>query len=149
MAELLRTIAAKTPAKPASHVAFQRYSEQDIKPPVAPSDPSSALCLREFKRQVQQYLDPTTELLVETGDSWFIGQYMKLPAGAHYHMQMQYGSIGWAVGATLGIALALGDQRRVLALIGDGSFQVSAQEASNRVTFVMSLSAIFVYPLIH
>ena len=40
--------------------------------------------------------------------SWFIGQEMKLPEGAAYHFQMQYGSIGWATGATLGIALGVG-----------------------------------------
>lgn len=36
---------------------------------------------------------------------------------------MQYGSIGWAVGATLGYAMAVAPQR-VIACIGDGSFQV-------------------------
>ena len=37
---------------------------------------------------------------------------------------MQYGSIGWSVGATLGYAQAVPD-KRVIACIGDGSFQVS------------------------
>lgn len=37
---------------------------------------------------------------------------------------MQYGSIGWSVGATLGYAQAAKD-KRVIACIGDGSFQVS------------------------
>ena len=34
---------------------------------------------------------------------------MKLPEGARYHFQMQYGSIGWATGATLGVALGVGE----------------------------------------
>ena len=33
---------------------------------------------------------------------------MKLPEGARFHFQMQYGSIGWATGATLGVALGVG-----------------------------------------
>lgn len=37
---------------------------------------------------------------------------------------MQYGSIGWSVGATLGYAQAA-PEKRVIACIGDGSFQVS------------------------
>jgi len=37
---------------------------------------------------------------------------------------MQYGSIGWSVGALLGYAQALKGQKRVIACIGDGSFQV-------------------------
>lgn len=36
---------------------------------------------------------------------------------------MQYGSIGWSVGATLGYAQAV-PKKRVIACIGDGSFQV-------------------------
>ena len=37
---------------------------------------------------------------------------------------MQYGSIGWSVGATLGYAQGARN-KRVIACIGDGSFQVS------------------------
>jgi pyruvate decarboxylase len=37
---------------------------------------------------------------------------------------MQYGSIGWSVGALLGYAQALKGIKRVIACIGDGSFQV-------------------------
>lgn len=37
---------------------------------------------------------------------------------------MQYGSIGWSVGATLGYAQSVPD-KRVIACIGDGSFQVN------------------------
>ena len=46
-----------------------------------------------------------------------------------YEFQMQYGSIGWSVGATLGYAQAAKD-KRVIACIGDGSFQVTAQDVS-------------------
>lgn len=37
---------------------------------------------------------------------------------------MQYGSIGWSVGALLGYQQALLGVKRVIACIGDGSFQV-------------------------
>ncbi|OIW01555.1 hypothetical protein TanjilG_10837 [Lupinus angustifolius] len=46
-----------------------------------------------------------------------------------YEFQMQYGSIGWSVGATLGYAQAV-PEKRVIACIGDGSFQVTAQDVS-------------------
>ena len=36
---------------------------------------------------------------------------------------MQYGSIGWSVGATLGYAQSV-PEKRVISCIGDGSFQV-------------------------
>lgn len=40
---------------------------------------------------------------------------------------MQYGSIGWAVGAALGYSAALKGKKRLILSIGDGSFQVTAQ----------------------
>lgn len=40
---------------------------------------------------------------------------------------MQYGSIGWSVGATLGYAQAA-KEKRVIACIGDGSFQVKGND---------------------
>ena len=43
-----------------------------------------------------------------------------------FEVQLQYGSIGWSVGATLGFALGR-PHTRMLSLIGDGSFQVTAQ----------------------
>ncbi len=39
-----------------------------------------------------------TALLVETGDAWFIGHKLRLTGNTWYYMQMQYGSIGWALG---------------------------------------------------
>jgi len=43
-----------------------------------------------------------------------------------FEVQLQYGSIGWSVGATLGYAVGR-PETRMLSLIGDGSFQVTAQ----------------------
>lgn len=61
---------------------------------------------------------------------------MKLPHGCGYEFQMQYGSIGWSVGAVLGYALAAQPEgRRVVALIGDGSFQMTAQEVSTMIRY--------------
>jgi TPP-dependent 2-oxoacid decarboxylase len=63
---------------------------------------------------------------------------MTLPDGCLYEFQMQYGSIGWAVGALLGYALALDQQKRVIALIGDGSFQLTAQEVSTMIRYKLN-----------
>ncbi|XP_028076731.1 pyruvate decarboxylase 3-like, partial [Camellia sinensis] len=51
------------------------------------------------------------------------------PKGCWYELQMQYGSIGWDVGATLGYA-QVARNKRAIASIGDGSFQVTAQDVS-------------------
>jgi len=86
-------------------------------------------------KTVQSILDSKSAVLVETGDSWFNGQKLKLPHGVPYEFQMQYGSIGWSVGALLGNSLAYKDERRVVAMIGDGSFQMTAQEVSTMIRY--------------
>lgn len=45
-----------------------------------------------------------------------------------YEAQMQYGSIGWSVGAALGFSVAARQMdKRLILFVGDGCFQVTAQ----------------------
>ncbi|PKI63276.1 hypothetical protein CRG98_016330 [Punica granatum] len=68
-------------------------------------------------------LSHKTAVIAETGDSWFNRHKLKLPEGCGYKIQMQYGFIGWSVGATLGYAQSV-PEKRVIACFSDGSFQV-------------------------
>ncbi|KAJ9565356.1 hypothetical protein OSB04_001322 [Centaurea solstitialis] len=77
-------------------------------------------------------LSSETAVLAETGDSWFNCQKLRLPEGCGYEFQMQYGSIGWSVGALLGYAQSQ-PEKRVIASIGDGSFQVTAQDVTTMI----------------
>ncbi|KAL4364730.1 hypothetical protein AHAS_Ahas07G0035300 [Arachis hypogaea] len=70
-------------------------------------------------------LSSESAVIAETGYSWFNCQKLKLPKSCGYEFQMQYGSIGWSVGATLGYALAF-PEKRVIACIGAGSFQLKS-----------------------
>jgi pyruvate decarboxylase len=90
------------------------------------------LSRRELARQVQQMLTPDTTLLVETGDSWFNGIQMSMPEGARFEIEMQWGHIGWSIPASLGYAVAA-PLRKIVVMVGDGSFQVTAQEVSQMV----------------
>ncbi|KAL3576152.1 hypothetical protein D5086_021435 [Populus alba] len=83
-------------------------------------------------KHIQDILGGDTAVIAETGDSWFNCQKLRLPENCGYEFQMQYGSIGWSVGATLGYAQAAKD-KRVIACIGDGSFQVTAQDISTMI----------------
>ncbi|XP_038976169.1 pyruvate decarboxylase 3-like [Phoenix dactylifera] len=83
-------------------------------------------------KHIQNMLSGDTAVISETGDSWFNCQKLRLPENCGYEFQMQYGSIGWSVGATLGYAQAAKD-KRVIACIGDGSFQVTAQDISTMI----------------
>jgi len=131
LADFLQALAEKVTRNDASLASWRRQQEPAA-PPV-PASESVPLALKEIRRQIQELLTPETDVVVETGDSWFNGQKLHLPAGARYFFQMQYGSIGWATGATLGVSLGAAPGRRTISLIGDGSFQLTAQEISTMI----------------
>jgi Thiamine pyrophosphate enzyme, C-terminal TPP binding domain len=57
---------------------------------------------------------------------------LRLPGKARFEIEMQWGSIGWAVPATFGYAVGA-SSRRTIALIRDGSFQLTAQEVAQMI----------------
>jgi indolepyruvate decarboxylase len=83
-------------------------------------------------RQIRPLVTADTTVIVETGDSWFNGMKLSLPKGARFEIEMQWGHIGWSVPAAFGYALGA-PGRRVLAMIGDGSFQLTAQEVAQMI----------------
>ena len=87
--------------------------------------PGSTGARTELWHQIEADLDAKTTLLVETGDSWLNGMPVRLPGGARFEIEMQWGSIGWAVPASFGYAMGLEPDRRLVSVIGDGSFQLS------------------------
>jgi len=131
LAEFLDALAGKVSRNEETLVSYRRQHEA-VEAPV-PASQGVPLALRELRRQVQDLLTGTTDLVIETGDSWFNGQKLHLPDGCRYFFQMLYGSIGWATGATLGVSLGAGEGRRTISLIGDGSFQLTAQELSTMI----------------
>jgi pyruvate decarboxylase len=133
MQEFLTILADRIQPNDTSLKAFKRIHEPFLPAQALPDE--APLTTRELREQVQSILTNDSALLVETGDSWFNGQKIALPDGCLYEFQMQYGSIGWATGALLGYALALDRQKRVIALIGDGSFQLTAQEVSTMIRY--------------
>ncbi len=132
LADFLRELAPKLKPNDASLVAYRRIREEPAHPQSAP--PNAPLTTRGLFARVQRLLAADSCVIAETGDSWFNAMRLDLPTGAAFEIQMQYGSIGWSVGATLGYALGRPD-RRVIALIGDGSFQLTAQELSTMIRY--------------
>jgi TPP-dependent 2-oxoacid decarboxylase len=131
LADFLTALSAKVHRNDISLREF-RAGQQ----PVAPATPAATaarLKIEEVARQVRAALDTGTALLVETGDSWFHGLETRLPEGCRFEIQFQAGSIGWSVPATLGYELGFKEPRRVIAMIGDGSFQLTAQEVSTMI----------------
>ena len=132
LADFLGALALKLKHNAASWIAYGRVAER-LMPP-APGAAGDPITTRHLFARIQEMLDEQSCVIAETGDSWFNGMNLNLPEGARFEIQMQYGSIGWSVGAVLGYCLAR-PQSRVIALIGDGSFQMSAQEVSTMIRY--------------
>ena len=128
--DFLSGLASKVQKRPATMVEYQRI-RPDLQPQ-QPAKPDAKLKRTEIFRQVQGLITADTAVIAETGDSWFNGMAMKLPGGARFEIEMQWGSIGWAVPATFGYAVGA-SSRRIIALIGDGSFQLTAQEVAQMI----------------
>ncbi len=61
--------------------------------------------------------------------------HVRLPANVTYVASCYWASIGWGFGAALGACFAATDRNRVVALEGDGSFQMTAQELSSMARY--------------
>jgi indolepyruvate decarboxylase len=95
---------------------------------VKPVDGSAYLTQAAYWRAIQGYLRPGDVLYVDNGTS-FVILGLKLPPKCTFVGSINWGSIGYSVGALLGALTAAPDRRHLL-FVGDGSFQVSAQELS-------------------
>lgn len=61
--------------------------------------------------------------------------HLQLPDGTTYLASCYWASIGMGFGAAFGACFAIGPGQRVIALEGDGSFQMSAQELSSMARY--------------
>ena len=75
------------------------------------------------------FLDKDAIVLGETGTSLFGAMEMSMPDNTLFIGQSLWASIGYSVGALLGACIAA-PHRKVVLFVGDGSFQLTAQELS-------------------
>jgi indolepyruvate decarboxylase len=128
--DFLSALARKVEKRDATMIEYARIRSE--RPPENPAKPDAKLMRAEVVRQIRPLITADTAVIAETGDSWFNGMALKLPGGARFEIEMQWGSIGWSVPATFGYAMGA-PSRRVIALIGDGSFQLTAQEVAQMI----------------
>ncbi|MFG2041762.1 alpha-keto acid decarboxylase family protein [Dactylosporangium sp. NPDC048998] len=89
--------------------------------------PSQRLVQERFWRQLAAFFEPGDVVIAEQGTSYFGSAEQPLPRDCTFVGQPLWGSIGYTLPSLLGTMLAAPDRRHVL-LIGDGSFQLTAQE---------------------
>src|SRR5260221_3807427 len=131
LADLLGGLASKVRRSDASLVEFARSRTKEGPP--AAAAPGDKLTIAEVSRELHDALGKHTALWLEPGDSWFQAIGMRLPEVSRFEIQFQAGSIGWSVPATLGYQMGFTTPTRVIAMIGDGSFQMTAQEVSTMI----------------
>lgn len=82
-----------------------------------------------FWQRIKRFIQVDDVLVVENGTSGAAIGGMRMPSGVTVINQPIWGSIGYTLPALLGTMMAA-PQRRQLLFIGDGSFQLTAQELS-------------------
>ena len=88
------------------------------------------LTIERVMRRMNVFIGDDTTVIAETGDSIFAAADLVMHHDVGFIGQAFYLSIGYALPATLGAALA-DPARRPVAFIGDGAFQMTAQELSS------------------
>jgi indolepyruvate decarboxylase len=97
-------------------------------PAIDQADGSAKLTQAAYWQAIQGYIRAGDVLLAEDGTSF--GAFgLDLPPNCTFISQAIWGSIGYTVGSLLG-TLAAAPHRRHLLFVGDGSFQLTAQELS-------------------
>ncbi|MEM1243434.1 MAG: alpha-keto acid decarboxylase family protein [Pseudomonadota bacterium] len=93
-----------------------------------------AIKQERFWLRMSEFLQSEDIVLAETGTSLFGSLGIKIPDKVTYICQALWGSIGYSVGSLLGATLAAPD-KRVILFVGDGSFQLTAQEVSTMLRY--------------
>lgn len=101
-------------------------------PPDETETPETPLTLKSAISGIQGLIKEHDTLLCDAGESWLISNHILLPPEANCQLQFPYCSIGWALPAGFGSQLAR-TQGRSIILIGDGGFQMTAQEVSSMI----------------
>jgi pyruvate decarboxylase len=128
--DFLSALAKKVDKRGATMVEYARICPEVRQESIA--EPKAKLVRAEMVRQMRPLVTAETTVIAETGDSWFNGIALGMPRGARFEVEMQWGHIGWSVPASFGYAMGA-PERRVVAMIGDGAFQLTAQEVAQMI----------------
>lgn len=98
-------------------------------PSAIPGPSLVPLTQASYWKAIEKFLRPDDVIIADIGTSNAGATEARFPPGCSFLNQQVYGSIGYSVGALLGTLCAAPDRRHIL-LVGDGSFQLTAQELS-------------------
>ena len=110
-------------------------------PPPAPTDfwkepftlrPDAAITVTRLMDRLDEQLDDETAVIADIGDALFGATDLTTRGRTEFLSPAYYTSMGFAVPAALGVHVAR-PNARVVAIVGDGAFQMTGMELSNLV----------------
>lgn len=129
VAELLHELIATSKDSPVKQLPILPYSKNKVSAPSC--DPISQ---DYFWKRVQSFIKAGDVLVVENGTSSSAIGEMRMPDDVKLVSQPVWGAIGYTLPALLGTLMAAPERRHIL-FIGDGSFQITAQEISTLLRY--------------
>jgi len=121
--ELLDSLVQSSKSMPRKKAAAAQPATASVSPANGPLTQDS------YWQAMQSFLRPGDVIVAEDGTSIIGAGGLSLPEGCTFISQAVWGSIGYSVGALLGALLASPGRRHIL-FVGEGSFQLTAQELS-------------------
>ena len=96
--------------------------------------PTAPMTNKRFYDRMAHFIRPGDIVAADAGCAINLTQ-LQFPGGVTYLASCYWASIGMGFGAAFGACFAAGPEQRVIALEGDGSFQMTAQELSSMARY--------------
>jgi indolepyruvate decarboxylase len=96
--------------------------------------PDQPMTNERFFARIARFLETGDVVFADAGPSINMA-YVQLPAESRYIASCYWASIGAGFGYTLGACFAAAPDKRIIALEGDGAFQMTAQELSTMIRY--------------
>jgi indolepyruvate decarboxylase len=112
----------------------QRYLRSPANEAPVTGNPQDRITMDALYSRYAAFIRSGDTVVLESGSSSIGLAPLPLADDVQVHIQMLWGSIGWATGATFGIALADRSGRTIL-ITGEGSHQLTANELGNMGRF--------------
>ena len=98
------------------------------------AEPGAPITNQRFYDRLANFLDASDVILADAGPSINMC-YLEIPPGARFIVSGYWASIGGGFGMSLGASIGAEPAQRVIAVEGDGSIQMTAQELSTMVRY--------------
>lgn len=126
--DVVSGLASRMPRNGLSHPPFASVS-QLVDSKFEPR-PSQRMTVERLINWLNTLISEDTIVIADTGDALYSAADLVMHHDVGFLGQAFYLSIGYALPATLGVSLA-DPTKRIVTLIGDGAFQMTAQELSS------------------